>query len=154
MTIAYLSKANIEKCTGKDIGNLVATKFSKTSINNYTSTFQKCKNTAKKINLQFKQHRNTRNYSIYQSLTKDREKSKTTTDADDVYYQFIKHLESCLSFFLYSSKSTICHTGKFLKSWLEYIYLSVNLTKTNATNYRPIALTNCVCKIIETIINT
>ena len=47
-------------------------------------------------------------------------------------------------------------TGKFLKDWSNATIIPIpkpNKDHTEATNYRPIALTSCLCNTMERIIN-
>jgi len=75
---------------------------------------------------------------------------------DDIHYQMLKHLSSeTLNTLLYILND-IWITGNFPSSWHQsYVVLISKPGKdtTNPTNYRPIALTSCVCKIMEHMIN-
>ena len=50
----------------------------------------------------------------------------------------------------------IWRTGKFPEDWHKAVIISIpkpGKDKTEATNYRPIALTSCICKTMERMIN-
>ena len=77
----------------------------------------------------------------------------TATGPDEVHYQMLKHLPN-------NALSTILHifndiwaTGVFPESWrLATIIPIPKPGKDHAepSNYRPIALTSCLCKTLET----
>ena len=50
----------------------------------------------------------------------------------------------------------IWRTGKFPEDWHKAVIIPIpkpGKDKTEATNYRPIALTSCICKTMEIMIN-
>ena len=50
----------------------------------------------------------------------------------------------------------IWRTGKFPEDWHKAVIIPIpkpGKDKTEATNYRPIALTSCICKTMERMIN-
>ena len=75
---------------------------------------------------------------------------------DDIHYQFLKHLpDTSLSFFL-KTFNDIWETGNVPKSWKEATIIPIpkpGKDNTNPNNYRPIALTSCICKTLERMIN-
>ena len=51
---------------------------------------------------------------------------------------------------------TIWRTGKFPEDWHKAVIIPIpkpGKDKTEATNYRPIALTSCICKTMEIMID-
>ena len=80
----------------------------------------------------------------------------TAVGCDDIHYQFLKHLpfrslESLLCIFI-----QIWHTGILPDSWKEAIVIPIpkpGKDSTNPANYRPIALTSCICKTMERMVN-
>jgi ribonuclease HI len=75
---------------------------------------------------------------------------------DNVHYQMLKHLpepalESLLNIF-----NNIWITGEFPPPWCEATIIPIpkpGKDLTDPGNYRPIALTSCICKTLERIIN-
>jgi len=75
---------------------------------------------------------------------------------DDIHYQMLKHLPSETLNTLLSILNDIWITGNFLSSWHQSYVVPISKPgkdTTNPTNSRPIALTSCVCKIMERMIN-
>ena len=78
------------------------------------------------------------------------------TGCDDIHYQFLKHLpfrslDSLLRIF-----NQIWHTGILPDSWKEAIVIPIlkpGKDSTNPANYRPIAVTSCICKTMERMVN-
>ena len=68
----------------------------------------------------------------------------------------LKHLPSETLNTLLSILNDIWITGNFPSSWRQSYVVRIpkpGKDITNPTNYRPIALTSCVCKIMERMIN-
>ena len=81
----------------------------------------------------------------------------TATGPDDIHYQLLKHLPDVSMHALLSIFNRIWETGILPPSWKEAIVIPIakpGKDSSNATNYRPIALTSCVCKTLERMINT
>ena len=114
----------------------------------------------KKINLNFKSS-NTEEYNNPFNLVELKEainkSHDTATGPDEVHYQMLKHLspkslQARLDIF-----NDIWETGKFPESWELSTVIPVpkpGKDHTEPTNYRPIALTSCLCKTLERMINT
>ena len=76
--------------------------------------------------------------------------------ADDVHYQLLKHLPRISLQILLNIFNRIWEQGTFPESWTKATIIPIpkpNEDHTNPTNYRPIALTSCLCKTIERMIN-
>ena len=80
----------------------------------------------------------------------------TAVGSDDIHYQFLKHLpfrslETLLRIF-----NQILHTGILPDSWKEATIVPIpkpGKYSTNPANYCPIALTSCICKTMERMVN-
>ena len=84
----------------------------------------------------------------------DRSKD-TTAGPDDIHYQILKHLPSDTLETLLSIMNEIWCTGEFPEDWHKAVIIPIpkpGKDKTEATNYRPIALTSCICKTMERMI--
>ena len=80
----------------------------------------------------------------------------TAADPDDIHYQILKHLPSRTLETLFNILNDIWITGKFPKDWSKATIIPIpkpNKDHTEATNYIPIALTRCLCKTMERMIN-
>ena len=87
------------------------------------------------------------------SLEKARD---TSAGPDDIHYQLLKHLPVQSLHVLLDIFNRIWETGEFPPSWREAIIIPVpkpGKDHTDPSNYRPIALTSCVCKTMERMIN-
>ena len=76
----------------------------------------------------------------------------TAVGPDDIYYQILKHLPNRTLETLLNILNDIWITGKFPKDWIKATIIPIpkpNKDHTEATNYRPIALTSCLCKTME-----
>ena len=79
---------------------------------------------------------------------------KTAPGEDDIIYEMLKHLSDHAKKFLLKIINKIWETGILPKSWKISIIIPVKKPgkdPNQATSYRPIALTSCVCKAVEKI---
>ena len=85
------------------------------------------------------------------------DKSKDTpAGPNDIHYQILKHLQSDALETLLNIMNEIWRTGKFPEDWHKAVIFPIpkpGKDKTEATNYRPTALTSCICKTMERMIN-
>ena len=75
---------------------------------------------------------------------------------DDIHYQFLKHLPDTSLSVRLKTFNDIWETGNVPKSWKEATIIPIpkpGKDNTNPNNYRPIALTSCICKTLERMIN-
>ena len=75
---------------------------------------------------------------------------------DAVYYKFLNHLPPSALELLLELYNKIWTSGTFPQSWREALIIPVpkpGKDHTDPNNYRPIALTSCVCKTMERLIN-
>ena len=129
------------------------------SSRNYSEKFQNIKKQEEKIKLNFTSS-NTEEYNSLFNITELKDaiavSNDTATGPDDIHYQMLKHLpETALTTLLHIFNG-IWITGVFPKSCrLTTIIPIPKPGKDHAepTNYRPIALTSCLCKTLERIIN-
>ena len=143
-----------------DIADILADTFAeKSSLSNYSTTFQKFQNSKEKLKLNFKSNSNEYYNSDFtlKELKKALKKCHdTAVGCDDIHYQFLKHLpfrslDSLLRIF-----NQVWHTGILPDSWKEAIVIPIpkpGKDSTNPANYRPIALTSCICKTMERMVN-
>ena len=143
-----------------NIADVLADTFKeKSSSSNYSTSFQKFKNTKEKTRLNFKSNNNeqyNKDFTIKELRKALKKCHDTAVGCDDIHYQFLKHLpfrslDSLLCIF-----NQIWHTGILPDSWKEAIVIPIpkpGKDSTNPTNYRPIALTSCICKTMERIVN-
>ena len=122
-------------------------------------SFKTSKKQEEKIKLNFTSS-NTEEYNSLFNITELKDaiavSKDTATGPDDIHYQMLKHLpETALDTLLHIFNG-IWTTGVFQESWrLATIIPIPKPGKAHAepTNYRPIALTSCLCKTLERMIN-
>ena len=153
--------AETKATTKKDIADTLGDAFSKNSSNsNYPKEFQNYQKHQEKIKLNFKSSNNEEyNNPFNLDELKDaiNKSHDTATGPDEIHYQMLKHLPPKSLKTLLAIFNDIWETGKFPESWeLATIIPIPKPGKDHAepTNYRPIALTSCICKTLERMINT
>ena len=81
----------------------------------------------------------------------------TAVGPDEIHYEFLKQLPSCSLDFLLQAFNEVWVSGKFPTSWKQATMIPIpkpGKDNTEPSNYRPIALTSCLCKTLERMINT
>ena len=93
----------------------------------------------------------------YDELLKSLDKSHdTAVGPDQIHYQIIKHLPKPTKECLLHIFNTIWESGNFPPSWSQATIIPIpkpGKDHSDPNNYRPIALTSCVCKTMERMIN-
>ena len=80
----------------------------------------------------------------------------TATGPDEIHYQMLKHLPENARVTILQIFNDIWTTGVFPESWRLATIIPIQKPGKNPaepTNYRPIALTSCLCKTLERMIN-
>jgi len=75
---------------------------------------------------------------------------------DDIHYQMLKHLPPNAVNTLLETLNNIWFAGNFLPSWRTSTVIPIPKPAkdpSDPNNYRPIALTSCLCKVMERMIN-
>ena len=75
---------------------------------------------------------------------------------DDIPYAFLRHMSESAFTFLLNLFNFIWRTGDFPSSWAVAVVLPIpkpGKDHLQATNYRPISLTSCICKVLEKMVN-
>ena len=81
----------------------------------------------------------------------------TAPGEDSIIYDMLKHLPESAKQFLLQICNKIWDTGILPETWKISLIIPVKKPgkeASQATSYRPIALTSCVCKLMEKMINT
>ena len=81
----------------------------------------------------------------------------TAVSPDEIHCEFLKQLPSCSLDFLLHAFNEVWVSGKFPTSWKQTTIIPIpkpGKDNTDPSNYRPIALTSCLCKTLERMINT
>ena len=159
--IQHLDRGNGEYAEEeKEIANLLGKTISNNSSGkHYCNTFQQTKTNAEKIALNF----HTNEHLHYNELFTANELSSNINDTkntapgpDNIHNTIIKNLPEISKLCLLKIMNNIWTTGIFPDSWKKACIVPIpkpNKDHTNPSNYRPIALTSCLCKIMEKMIN-
>ena len=160
LKIGHLNVGDYVVASKADIADVLADTFAeKSSSANYSTAFQKFQNFKEKTKLNFKSNNDelyNKDFTIKELRKALKKCHDTAVGCDDIHYQFLKHLpfrslDSLLRIF-----NQVWHTGILPDSWKEAIVIPIpkpGKDSTNPANYRPIALTSCICKTMERMVN-
>ena len=154
----------IRKISGKNtsspIKHLSKNNSKNSSSTNYSKPFQNIEKNAVKTKLNFKSN-NLEDYNQPFSLSELADcimkSHNTAVGPDEIHYEFLKQLTSCSLDFLFHVFNEVLVSGKFPTSWKQATIIPIpkpGKDDTDPSNYRPIALTSCLCKTLERMINT
>ena len=158
---ANFNNTEAKATSKKDIADTLGSTFMKKSSNrNYCEKFQTYMYDQRKFNLNFKSSKTEEYYNPFNLVELKEAINKsydTATGPDEVHYQMLKHLPPKSLQALLDIFNDIWETGKFPESWELSTVIPIpkpGKDHTEPTNYRPIALTSCLCKTLERMINT
>jgi len=159
--INHLHVNGTEVTDVSDIVNTLGETFSDNSSSDHCSTFFKSyKQNAEKYSISFTSN-NTETYNnpfSMDELTNAISKSHdTAVGPDSIHYQMLKNLPDSTTDTLLGAINYIWTTGNFPPEW--HLATVIPIAKpskdsTDPTSYRPITLTSCLCKVMESMINT
>ena len=160
-TVSHL-KYNANDITGvKEICSTLATQFAfNSSSDNYSHVFNRHRLTIERKTIDF----DTNDHFPYNDVFTLHELKQaikisrdTSPGIDTVHYQLLKHLpEDSLLLLLYIFNH-IWLTQDFTTSWMTAIIIPVpkpGKVLSDPGSYRPIALTSCLCKTMERMVNS
>jgi len=158
--IKHLNVYNTEITEIPDIANSFGHTFSNnSSSNNYSTKFHGFRNHAENHHLKFKSN-NLETYNDPFYLDELRGAISKSHDSavgpDDIHYQMLKHLPPNAVNTLLEMLSNIWFAGNFPPSWRTSTVIPIPKPAKDASdpnNYRPIALTSSLCKVMERMIN-
>ena len=149
------------KATSKtDIADTLGETFCHNSSSfNYSESFRKIKTEQEKVILNFKSQNNeihNKDFNLDELVEAIQLSHDSATGPDEIHYQMLKHLpenslETLLNIFNY-----IWTTGKFPEDWTLATIIPIpkpGKDPAEPNNYRPIALTSCLCKTLERMID-
>ena len=158
--VHHLKTHDGDKTSVQDISNALADAFSKNSSSEQCSEkFRRIKQAKEKVKLKFQSNNNehyNKHFTIEELQASLKRANDTAVGPDDIHYQLLKHLPIPTLHILLNIFNNIWESGNFPPSWREAIVIPVpkpGKDHTDPTNYRPIALTSCVCKTMERMIN-
>ena len=125
---------------------------------NYSESFRKIKTEQEKVKLNFKSQNNeiyNKDFNLDELVEAIQLSHDSATGPDEIHFQMLKHLpdtfETLLNIFNY-----IWTTGKFPDGWQYATIIPIpkpGKDPAETNNYRAIALTSCLCKTFERMIN-
>ena len=125
----------------------------------YSESFRKIKTEQEKVKLSFKSQNNeiySKDFNLYEFVETIQLSHDSATGPDKIHYQMPKHLpDNSLKTFL-NIFNYIWTTGKFPEDWHYATIIPIPKHGKNPSepnNYRPIALTSCLNKTLERMIN-
>ena len=157
----HLNTSRETTATSKeDIANTFGETFLKNSSSrNYLEKFKNVQKHQEKNKINFKSLNNeeyNNHFNILELKDAIKKSHDTATGPDEIHYQMLKHLpENALSTLLHIFND-IWATGVFPDSWRLATVIPIpkpGKDHAEPTNYRPIALTSCLCKTLERMIN-
>ena len=129
LNVGHLNVSDEVVTSKADIADVLADTFKeKSSSSNYSTSFQKFKNTKGKTRLNFKLNNNeqyNKDFTIKELRKALKKCHDTAVGCDDIHYQFLKYLpfrslDSLLRIF-----NQIWHTGILPDSWKEAIVIPI-----------------------------
>ena len=146
--------------TEKTVANEIAAALSKnSSTDNYREEFKKYKQISERKKLNFSSSEDeiyNKDFTLDELQNAINELSDTAPGPDNIHNKIIKNLPKESQNLLLSIYNDIWNTQTFPESWHSATIIPIpkpGKDHSNPTNYRPIALTNCLCKLMEKIIN-
>ncbi|GBM79038.1 putative RNA-directed DNA polymerase from transposon BS [Araneus ventricosus] len=144
-----------------DIYNILGQSFAKvSSADSYSPTFLATKRRAEHIPLHFRTHRHLSYNCQFGMIELEKalnEAHEISPGPDGITYNMLHHFSTTsLSNLLYLF-NRIWIEQKFPSQWHEAIVIPIlkpGKDSTDPLNYRPIALTNCMCKTLERMVNS
>ena len=159
-TISVLNENGNKITTPKAIANTLAQSLVKTSsYSDCSQKFLTIKHKSESENIDFSSNENEE-YNLPFSLlelTSALSSSKNTSPGNDqIHYQMLKHLPDTAKEFLLKLYNRLWTDLYCPPQWNYAIVIPIpkpGKNHTDPTNYRPIALTSCLCKLFEKMIN-
>ena len=160
-TISFLKDPNnISYTTQKEIANRLAESFSSTSsYDNCSPTFQQIQTLQESSPLDFSSNE-TLDYNLPFTMIELKSAlssaANTSPGPDKIHYLMIKYLPQQALEHLLTIFNRFWSTSYYPPKWCESCIIPIpkpGKDHTNPTNYRPIALTSCLGKLMEKIIN-
>lgn len=143
----------------KQIANLLASKIQEnSSTTHYPPSFQKLKRNAESSPISFSTSV-SEEYNVPFSMEELKDallkSNNSAAGPDDIHYQFLTHLPHDSLKILLEIFNNIWTNGTFPSSWREATVIPIpkpGKDHSDPSNYRPIALTSCLCKTMERMV--
>ena len=126
------------------------------SSNNYSKEFQSIKARKEKQKINFKTNKNLRYNKKFTMRDLKRSLKSPSPGPDQIHYEILCHLPIETLHILLDIINETWKSDTFPESWREALIISIpkpGKDHFNPLNYRPIALTSCICKTVERLVN-
>lgn len=158
--IQHIKQQDTLLTSEQEITEALAETFEKNSSQaNCLPDFQQIREVQEKQHLSFHSH-NQESYNlpftIEELTTAIKNSHDTAAGPDNIHYQFLKHLTHNAQMTLLNCINEIWSSGKIPTSWKEATVIPIpkpGKDHQDTNNYRPIALTSCLCKTVERMVN-
>ena len=158
------STLNIKNTTNnKEKAEIIANYFAGISKNsNHTQQFQKYRENLENKHPEYFKDRDTRSSPLNAAFTLSewkkaiKHKKSTSPGEDNLGYEIYKNIPQNIENIILDMINLSWQTGIIPKKWKEAIVIpipKIGKDPTELTSYRPISLTDTICKITETMIN-
>ena len=149
------------KATSKtDIADTLGETFCHNSSSfNYSESFRKVKTEEEKVKLNFKSQNNeiyNKDFNLDELVEAIQLSQDSATGPDEIHYQMLKHLPENSYETLLNIFNKIWTSGKFPEDWTLATIIPIPKPRKDPAepnHYRPIAVTSCLCKTLERMIN-
>ena len=142
------------------IANTLGAAIEKSSSSeNYSKKFQSIKAQKEKRHINFKTNKKLRYNKKFtrRDLKRSLKKSNNSSPGpDQIHYEILRHLPIETLHILLDIINETWKNDTFPESWKEALIISIpkpGKDHFNPLNYRPIALTSCICKTVERMVN-
>jgi uncharacterized protein YciW len=154
-----VNNATIEQPT--EIADLIASTIAhNSSSDHYTERFQRFKSRQEKQKIKFPSD-NLESYNLPFSMDELRtaihKAHNSATGPDNIHYEMLKNLPELALNSLLRAFNDSWTNGSFPSTWSEATVIPIpkpGKDPTDPGNYRPIALTSCLCKTFERLVNS
>ena len=159
--IKHVKKSNGSMAkTEKDIANTIGKSFSQnSSSSNYNDHFKRFKYQTEKSKINFSsssQQDYNQNFTINEIKSCISELKNTAAGPDEIHNIIIQHLPEETIKLLLEIFNNIWQTHSFPDIWKKATIIPIpkpGKDHSDPSNYRPIALTSCLCKLMEKLVN-
>ena len=157
----HLKDDNGHLITSKeDIGNRIAQAFEhNSSSEQYSDEFKHVKTREENKTLNFKTKRRysyNKKFSLRDLKRALKKSNDSSPGSDQIHYQILKHLPDDTLKILLELINEYWETGSFPECWRSALLLPIpkpGKDPYDPNSYRPIALTSCICKSVERMVN-
>ena len=158
--IQHIKSTNNIAETNKSVADEIASAISKnSSTENYSNEFKKQKKISEKEHLNFSSVETeayNSDFSLDELVDSINDLSDTAPGPDEIHNKIIQNLPKESQLLLLEIFNNIWNTQTFPDAWRLATIIPIpkpGKDHSNPSNYRPIALTNCLCKLMEKLIN-